>query len=354
MKKDAVIIFDAFLNSSLRVEVFKQTLKSAKKLGLPIMVISNFKVPDYLTDQFDYFIYSKDNILFTDSYDKYPSVQFFMDHPLVRYENNTKCYQKHGLSVLSNLKATTKFAENLGFKKFIRIEWDFIISDEDIDLMHEKINDFIKNDKRAHFILNPSNAAGLPNIAYHFWMVDLQFWNENFPDLYNEEKYKQYISSKNKENFFEIAERILFLCLESKLTTEELILEDHFVKTFEKSQINKVINDMNFDLPSDNGCCRGLVKILRRNQQNEEFQLTGELGLFTWNRLKNEVDNNTYQIKFGDINHTENHSAPFNNWCYSIVPNFNECQFPITLKVNESFEKIYHSKDEINSLLVVK
>jgi hypothetical protein len=348
MEKDAVIIFDAFLNSSSRIEVFKQTLKSAKKLGLPIMVISNFKMPDYLTDQFDYFIYSKDNILFTDSYDEYPSVQFFMDHPHVRYENNTKCYQKHGLSVLSNLKTTTKFAENLGFKKFIRIEWDFIISDEDIDLIHEKINDFIKNNKRAHFILNPSNAAGLPNIAYHFWMVDLKFWNENFPDLHNEEQYKQYISSKNKKNFFEIAERVLFLCFENKLEDNEFILEDNFMNLFEKSKVNHVINDMNFDLPSDNGCCRGLAKIIRNGNE------TGELALFTWNRNKDEVDNSFYETKFCDSIFNTNHSVNINNWIYSIVNNFNSSQFPITLKVNESFKRTYHSMGEINSLLVIK
>ena len=348
MSKDAVIIFDAFLNSSSRVEVFKETLKSAKKLKLPIMVISNFKMQDSLIDQFDYFIYSKDNILFTNSYDAYPSVQFFMDHPSVRYENNTKCYQKHGLSVLSNLKITTLFAQNLGFKKFIRIEWDFIIADENIDLMRKSIKDFIENDKRAHFIFNPSNAAGLPNIAYHFWMVDLKFWNENFPDLYNEEQYKKYLSSKNKENFFEIAERILFLCFEGKLKNDEFILEHHFMNLFEKSKVNHVINDINFDLPSDNGCCRGFAKIIRN--ENE----TGELALFTWSRNKDKVDNCFYQIRFCDLTFDINHSVNINNWVYSIVDNFNLSKFPITLKVNESFEKTYYSMNEINSLLVIK
>jgi hypothetical protein len=348
MSKDAIIIFDAFLNSSSRVEVFKETIKSAKKLGLPIMVISNFKMQDYLIDEFDYFIYSKDNILFTDSYDRYPSVQFFMDHPLVRYENNTKCYQKHGLSVLSNLKATTTFAQNLGFKKFIRIEWDFIIADENIDLMRKNINDFIENDKRAHFILNPSNAAGLPNIAYHFWMVDIKFWNENFPDLYNEEQYKKYISSKNKENFFEIAERILFLCFDGKLKNDEFILEDDFMNLFEKSKINHVINDINFDLPSDNGCCRGLVKIIRNGNE------TGELALFTWNRNKDAEDNASYEVKFSDSALNINHLVNINNWVYSVVNNFDRSQFPIILKLNESFEKIYYSMNEINSLLVIK
>ena len=348
MEKDAIIIFDAFLNSSSRVKVFEQTLKSVKKLGLPIMVISNFKMADYLIDEFDYFIYSKDNILFTDSYDKYPSVQFFMDHPYVRYENNTKCYQKHGLSVLSNLKTTTKFAENLGYKKYIRIEWDFIISDEDIHLMHEKINDFIEKNKRAYFIFNPSNAAGLPNIAYHFWMVDIKFWNENFPDLHNEKQYKQYIASKNKENFFEIAERILFLCFESKLKNDEFILEDDFMNLFKKSKINHVINDINFDLPSDNGCCRGLAKIIRNKNE------TGELALFTWNRNKDEKDDNLYETRFCDSIFNSNHSIDVNSWVYSIIDGFNGSQFPITLKVNKSFEKTYHSMNEINSLLEIK
>jgi hypothetical protein len=352
--KTGIIIFDIFLNSDLRIEVFKETLKSAKKLGLPIMVISNFKVPDYLIDQFDYFIYSKDNILFTDSYDRYPFVQFYMDHQFIKYENNTKCYQKHGLSVLSNLKTTSKFAENLGYKKFIRIEWDFIISDEDINNINDIINNFIDNDKRAYFLYNSSNGSGLPNIAYHFWMVDLKFWNENFPDLHDEQQYKQYILHKNKENFFEIAERILFLCFENKLTHDEIISENDFVDLFKKSQINKVINDINFDLPSDNGCCRGLVKILRKEQEDEEFKLTGELGLFTWNRIKKECDHNIYEIKFENTNHVENHSANFDCWSYSVIPNFNTSQFPITLKVNKNFEKTYYSIDEINSLLVVK
>lgn len=348
MTKDAIIIFDAFLNNASRVEVFKKTLKSVKKLGLPIMVISNFKMQDYLINEFDYFIYSKDNILFTDSYDSYPSVQFFMDHPLVRYENNTKCYQKHGLSVLSNLRTTTIFAQNLGFKKFIRIEWDFIIADENIDLINKNINDFIKEDKRAYFIFNPSNAAGLPNIAYHFWMVDIQFWNENFPDLHNEQQYKKYLTSKNKENFFEIAERILFLCFDGKLKNDEFILENDFMNLFEKSKVNHVINDINFDLPSDNGCCRGLTKIIRNGNE------TGELGLFTWNRNKDEVDNSFYEVKFCDSTFNTNHSVNVDNWVYSIINNFNLSKFPITLKVNESFEKTYHSIGEINSLLVIK
>lgn len=352
--KSGIIIFDVFLNSPVRIEVFKKTLKSVKKLGLPIMVISNYKVPDYLVDQFDYFIYSKDNILFTDSYDRYPSVQFFMDHPILKYENNTKCYQKHGLPVLFNLKTTSKFAENLGYKKFIRIEWDFIISDEDFNTVSDAVNDFIKNDKRALFVYNPSNCSGLPNIAYHFWMVDLKFWNENFPDLFNERQYKEFIFNKNGENFFEIAERVLLLCFQDKLTKDEIILENDFMEIYKKSKVNNVINDINFDLPSDNGCCRGFAKVFRKNSETQEFERTGEIALFTWNRTNHEIDNNIYETKFGETIYVDNHSVPLDHWHYSVVPNFDGSQFPITLKVNNSFEKTYHSIDEINSNLSIK
>ena len=117
---------------------------------------------------------------------------------------------------------------------------------------------------------------------------------------------------------------------------------------FEKSKVNHVINDINFDLPSDNGCCRGFAKIIRN--ENE----TGELALFTWSRNKDKVDNCFYQIRFCDLTFDINHSVNINNWVYSIVDNFNLSKFPITLKVNESFEKTYYSMNEINSLLVIK
>lgn len=348
MQKDAVLIFDAFLNSSLRIEVFEKTLKSVQKLGLPIMVISNSKIPEYLSNQLDYFIYSKDNILFSDSYDKYPKNRFFMDHSYVTYIYEKEYKQKHGLSVLSNLKIASNFAESLGFKKFIRMEWDFIISEKNIDFLNKTINDFIKNDKRAFFLLNPYNNNDLVDISFWFWMVDIKFWNENFPNIHSEEQYKQFISHKNKENFFETAERILFLAFENKLTNDEFILEENFSCHFEESKINAIINDSNFDFPSDDSCCRGLTKIIKNGK------ITGQLALFTWNRYKKETDNCLYEIKFTDHEIKINHSVVTYNWTYSIIDNFDENKFPILLKVNDFFAKEYKNFNEICPMLIIK
>jgi len=348
MDKNAIIIIDAFLNSTYKIEVFKLTLASIKKLNLPILVVSNHQVPDELIKNFDYFIYSKDNLLFSDSYDKYPSVVFFLENDMIRYENHNRCYQKHGLSVISNLKKSSEFAKNLGYKKFIRIEWDFIIHEDEVVKMQSIIDEFLKNDRKACFIYDPKNASGLPNLAYHFWMVDLNFWNENFPSIHNEKDYKRYLLEKNRENFFEIAERILYMAIFDKLSENEIILENHFYEIFRQSKINHIVNDINFDLPSSNGVCRGLSKIIRNGIE------TGELALFSWNRLNEEIDIKNYEIYFKEFKKTYTHTTPHYHWVYSIISDFDKNKFPITLKLNNEFEKEYYSLNEINCSLQIK
>ena len=348
MNKDAIIIVDAFLNFDYKIETFRQTLASIKKLNLPLLVISNHKVPEEFVKEFDFFIYSKENLLFTDSYDRYPYVMFFLETESIRYENHTNCYQKHGLSVMSNLKKCTDFATSLGFKKFIRIEWDFIINECDVLKINNLITDFINNDKRAFFVYDPKNANGLPNLAYHFWMVDLNFWNNNFPSIHNEINYKRYIYEKNNENFFEIAERILYMCIFDKLKHDEFILEKDFYKLFKESKINHIINDINFDPPSNNGVCRGFAKVVRNNIQ------TGELAIFSWNRFLNKEDIKNYQISFDDHNLNYTHTVGFECWMYSLINDFSASKFPITLKMNNEFCKKYDNFDQINSILYIK
>ena len=348
MHKEAIIIIDIFLNTSFKTEVFLKTLESVKKLNLPIMVISNYDVPDILIKQFDYFIFSKENILFTHKYDRYPSVCFFMDSQEIRYENINNCYQKHGLSVINNLNICTNYAINAGFKKFIRIEWDFIIDSTDIEKIQNLIKDFIHFDKKAYFIYNASNCSGLPNICYHFWMVDLKFWKNNFPEIYNENQYINYIQNINNQNFFEIAERILYLSLFDKLNQDEIIDENDFYKNFKNSVINAIINDINFELPSNDGICRGLAKIIKNNSE------TGQLAIMTWNRINNNTDLKKYELSFSNVKHYFHHEVKYNHWIYDVIPDFDATKYPIKLKIENFFEKEYFSSKEINSIIYFK
>lgn len=340
--KDAIIIIDVFLNLQIKINIFENLLKTIKKLNIPILVISNFEVPQRILNEIDYFIFSKENLLFSEnSFDNYPGAHFYMEIDGMRYENHTYCSQKHGLSVLANLNKSYRFAQEIGFKKAIKIEWDFNISETDMINLKSTIDDFIINDKRAFFTLNPSNAFGLPDLEGHFWMVDLKFWNNNFPKIYNEVDYQNYLSLINDENFFEIVERIMYLSLGVKLNPDEIITPDHFYSSiFSSSIANNIISDHNFSLPSSDGVCRGLTKIKRNGVT------TGELVLFTWNRNSNSTDNKSYTVEFNNKSINYNHSVESGCWAFSKIP-FDVSEFPIFLKIENHFHRQYNSLNDI-------
>lgn len=341
MEKEAVIIIDVFLNSQTRIEIFQNVLKSIKKLNLPIILTSNYEVPQNILKEVDYFIYSKEDLLFSDSYEEYPGVHFFMELDYMRYENHTYCSQKHGLSVLVNLNKSYRFAEEIGFKKAIKIEWDFIISENDFCYWKSKIDDFLINDKRAFFVLNPSNCSGFKDIEGHFWIVDLKFWNQNFPKIYNENDYKRCLLKFNgNDKFFEIVERIMYLSIGTQLKKEETITPDEFFENLKTSKINAIISDNNFILPSSDGICRGLAKIKR------DEKCTGEIVLFTWNRSSDKTDNKSYSIKFNNKTINLTHSVQPGHWSYNHIP-FNINEFPISLQMEDLFYKQYNSLNDI-------
>lgn len=340
---DTVIIIDAYLNNQSRIDLFTKTFEAVKKLNIPIILVSNTKVPDNFINNVDHYIFINRNLLFKDQYTNYPKVCFFMEAiNIFRYENVLILHQKHGLSVMSNLKISSKYAEQLGYKKFIRIEWDFQINDKDIPKIKDLINNFSSNDQRAYFIYNNSNSIGLPDICYHFWMVDLKFWNENFPTFNNESDYQKYLSNINGGTFFETAERILYLSLFNKIQDNEMISEGQFYNLFENSQINVMINDINFDLPSGNGVCCGFCRFKRNGV------LLDSLGLITWNRNNSSKIKRDYQISFNNNTYIHSHEVEPGRWAMHKIENFSSDLFPIKLNVIGISEHIYNSYEELD------
>lgn len=344
---DSIIIIDAYLNNIDKIELFNKVFLQVKKLNLPIMLVSNILPPISFIENVDHFLFINKNLLFKDFYTKYPEVSFFMGTDWFRYENNIKCFQKHGLSVISNLKTCSKYAEELGYKKFIRIEWDFIIHDDEISIIKKLIDDFIVNDKKAFFIYNPINCSKLPDLCYHFWMVDLKFWNDNFPSIHNEIDYKIHLKNLNDQDFFETAERILYLSFFKKLTIEEYIDQSAFEELFNKSTINYFINDINFDLPSSNGVCCGLCRVVKNGFH------TDELRLFTWNRNSTTPIERNYQISYNDVLLEYKHSVICGFWQIDFLPQISIKDFPIKLKVIGQSEHIYNDYSDLNSSVIV-
>lgn len=344
-----IIIIDAFLGDQNRINFFHLVLNEIKKLKIPILLISNKAVPLDLQNKVDYFILDHQNILFLDDYDNIKNSFYWLENEKFKYENYVEARQKHGLSVLCNLTKSCDFVKNLGFNKFIHFEWDFLINNQDYKNIEFLINDFLNKNKKAVFLYNPQTTEKLQQFPFHIWMADLDFWYKNYPKIHNEKDYQNFIFTKNNNRNFEIAERVLYLAFENNINDIELIEESFFIKKIApNSQTNFITSDANFDPPNSFGVFRGLSKVFKNGV------LTGELVLFTWNRMNTEVDVTKYNIQFG--NSIQNFEHKTNNQCWnsSYINGFDFSKFPITLKTNHGFEKVYKNVHDIKSFLILK
>jgi len=342
-----IIILDAFLNSQERVETFEKVLKKIKQLDLPILLISNSVVPIDIQNQIEYFIYDKNNILFEYEYESYPSYIYYLYNGSFTWEQHGSSKQKHGLSVLCNLTKSCDFVIQQGFNKFIRFEWDFFIHDNDLNTIKNLVHNFINSDQKAFFILNPSNQQNEKEIQYYFWMVDFDFWNKKFPKIYNEIDYQNFIFNKNKNKKFQIVERFTYLVLEDSLHEMSLISPIDFdTKIAPNSCVNTVTTDITFCKANGFGINRGLTKIFKNGQ------LTGELLIMTHNRMNKNIDINDYYITFDNQTQYFHHEVDLSEWRYSIIEGFDFSKFPITLNINNKFEKIYKTASEIENAMI--
>lgn len=346
---ETIIIIDAFLNKKYRIDIFEQALKQIKKIELPILLISNSTVSENIQKEIDYFIYDKSNLLFSYEYENIPMSNYYFYTNDIIFENYSHHIQKYALSVIANLNKACDFALKLGYKKFVRFEWDFIINEKDLGNIKKVINDYLLSDKKGYFLITDKKGNDRIEFPYHFWMVDLDFWKEKYPNIYTEEDYQRFLFSKYGYKKFEIAERINYLAFNEYFDKIEIVDEKDFIKNVcPNSKIDAITSDENFIPPSDSEVVRGLARIFSKNK------FTGRLGIATWNRAKNEDVSSNYTISFKDQIKIYNHFTSKNLFTYNDVEDFDYDKFPITLKIDDFFEKTYYSPSEINNLMIYK
>ena len=128
MSKDEIIIVNAYLNTEFKVKLAIDCIKQLKKTGIEIMVTSHYHIPKNVTDLVDYYVYDYENSLITNNGDMFwfgdPSgTKFFKKH----------IHSSHSFSALSSLFNGLYLAKSKGKKYFHHIEYDTILTDENIE-----------------------------------------------------------------------------------------------------------------------------------------------------------------------------------------------------------------------------
>jgi len=338
-----IIVLDCFLDDVDKEKIFLQNLEQFKKLSTPILLITNSPMSREIQEKVNYLIYDKENILFKGEY--FYDLSFFhvVESDKFSFIIDFWYKQEHGLSVLCNLTKTMNFAKKLGFTKFVHFEWDYFIHDADLTKIKQTIVDFVENNKMAFLVKNGKQ------ISFHFWMIDIDYWQNEFPQILKEEDYKNYLKIIKKNNLFQKVEDIFYIVFERFFYTEDYLELNEFKNQFiTESKLNLSVSDFNFAKPNTLNMYIGLAKIYKKNN------MTDEIALVTINNKIDKIIETNYSIKINNDIKFFKHLTGKNDCSLSVIHDFDKSKFPIELKINNEFEKIYYSLDEITNSVKYK
>lgn len=203
-----IIIVDAFFHDEYCLTTFKNYLNYVKKLNVPIMLITNSNFDKSLIDDVDYIVYDSNNRLFQKKYKDIGHIVFYWYNDDYYISLGTPAFQRHGLSVLSNLYHSTNFAKSLGYTHFYRIEYDCAL--DNMDSIKAIENRVRLENKKGLVHVNENRY-----ISYQIWYFELDYFTKYFPQINNEEDYVSVKSQFNHEKDFISAEEFIFLMIKN-------------------------------------------------------------------------------------------------------------------------------------------
>jgi hypothetical protein len=338
-----IIVLDCFIDDFEKEKLLLKNLDQFKKLNVPILLIANNPISLEIQKKINYLIFDKEDLLFNGDYFYDLLLYHSIEYKEFKFKSEFWYKQEHGLSVLCNLTKAMNFVKKLNFTKFIHFEWDYFIGDLDIAKIKEAITDFIENDKNLFLIKNNKE------ISFYFWMVDIDYWQAKFPQILKEEDYRNCLKTIKKDKLFQKVEDLFYIIFENHLYTKDCLNIDEFKSKFvTESKLNLSVSDFNFSKPNTAYMFKGFTKIYKNDK------LANEIAILTINDKTEKLVETNYSIKINDEHNSFKHLTHKDCWCIHVINDFDKSKFPIQLKMNDEFEKTYHSFDEITNSIYCK
>ena len=250
-----IIILDAFFHNQNCINTFKKHLSLIKNLDIPIMLVTNSKFEQSLTQEIDYIFYDSNNRLFNKEYSTDDKVFLWYTDSIKYFSIGEKITQKHGLSVLSNLYHSTNLAKSLGFTHFYRFEYDSYF--DNLTKIKDMVNIVKEQDKKGIIYVNEKKY-----VSFQLWYFELEHFTNIFPKLNNENDYNNIKNSLDfNENHFLTAEEFLFSLIK-KHDEQKLIVKDapEIYKDFPNASWNSIMSPAESKQIND-GCVSSVFKV---------------------------------------------------------------------------------------------
>jgi len=220
--KEEVIVVGTYPNLDSRVQLTKDTIKSLKPLGRKIILISHYPVDADIQRMVDFYLFDAYNPLTHHSY----YTKFFRNTNEFNVDMNINGlkHSNQSLTVLINLFTATKFAKDLGFKRFFYSTYDVIIDERDIPTIEASFEDVAKSNTAYLGTLNTPFGKGIQTNGMTF---DVNYFLNVFDDVRTPDDYNRVCQSIGAQNFLED-----YLVKRINQRTNEVVLINNQQETF--------------------------------------------------------------------------------------------------------------------------
>jgi len=198
-------IIDSYINNNSVLIKLKNAISKLKNHGNKILLVSNTIPPNDVIESVEYFLYNHENKLFKQDFDDINYCDLWKAFPQITIHEISEEFQKHGLSVLSNLFNCLDLAKSLGFTHFQRIEVDDLYSEEGYEFMKTVPQLCEEKNKKSLFYFNEGK-----DVSFHYFYSEIDFFIKNFPRISSEESYKEFLKNSGFGNSFKPVEVYLY------------------------------------------------------------------------------------------------------------------------------------------------
>ncbi len=195
---EEIVVLGTYPNLKSRVQLTKDTIQSLKSLGRKILLISHYPVDIEIQRMVDYYIFDIYNPLCHHSY--YTKFYRHTNEFHTDMNINGLKHSNQSLTVLVNLFTATKFAKNLGYKRFFYTTYDVILNPNDIPTVEESF-EYVSKSNTAYLGTNKT-PFGL-GIQTNGMTFDVDFFLSVFDDVRTANEYNSACERAGAHNFLE-------------------------------------------------------------------------------------------------------------------------------------------------------
>lgn len=189
-KNNICIIVGSYPQNHMDTALASLTIESFKRQGYDICFVSHSPLNNDIQKTCKYYIYSDEN--HTLKFPKPTSVGTYHANTDIHYQTNWgNKIGSHSYSVLTNLKNAFYLLQHKSYKKFIYVDSDTFLHQEDHELLETKLAETDFENKDFWFMLeSEENNMPLPTTA--FFAGDIAHFNDVLSQIDSPEKYLEF------------------------------------------------------------------------------------------------------------------------------------------------------------------